>query len=254
MIIVISPAKTLDFKEKNNNLPISEPRFLERSQEIINEIKEYSSFDLEKLMKISTKLATLNRDRFAKWEPSLDTAKQAILAFKGDVYMGMDVGSFSDSNLFYANDHLRILSGLYGVLRPFDGINEYRLEMGTKLKVNESKDLYGFWKNELVECLVNDLKNHDNKTIINLASYEYFKSVENIENNPSINVITPVFKELRGDEYKIIAFNAKKARGMMSRYIIQNEIEDIEELKKFDVDNYAFNPEMSTENELVFTR
>lgn len=254
MIIVVSPAKTLDFKEKNSNLPMSEPRFLEKSQEIINEIKNYSSYELEKLMKISTKLATLNEERFGKWTPSLDTAKQALLAFKGDVYMGMDVGSFSDSNLFYANDHLRILSGLYGVLRPFDGIKEYRLEMGTKLKVNDSKDLYGFWKNELVECLVNDLKNHKNKTIINLASYEYFKSVENIENNPNVNIITPVFKELRGDEYKIIAFNAKKARGMMSRYIIQNEIEDIEELKKFNVDNYVFNPEMSTEKELVFTR
>ena len=162
MIIVVSPAKTLDFKEKNSNLPMSEPRFLEKSQEIINEIKNYSSYELEKLMKISTKLATLNEERFGQWTPSLDTAKQALLAFKGDVYMGMDVGSFSDSNLFYANDHLRILSGLYGVLRPFDGIKEYRLEMGTKLKVNDSKDLYGFWKNELVECLVNDLdQSHD---------------------------------------------------------------------------------------------
>lgn len=254
MIIVISPAKTLDFKEKNTNLPMSEPRFLEKSQEIINEIKHYSSYELEKLMKISTKLATLNEDRFSKWTPTLDTAKQAILAFKGDVYMGMDVGSLSDSNLFYANDHLRILSGLYGVLRPFDGINEYRLEMGTKLKVNDSKDLYGFWKSDLENSLVKDLSSHDNKIIINLASYEYFKSVENIQNNSKVKVITPVFKELRGEEYKIIAFNAKKARGMMSRYIIENEIEDIEDLKKFDVDNYIFNEELSTDIEFVFTR
>ena len=133
MIVVISPAKTLDFEKKESNLPMSEPRFLKKSQEIIDEIVNYDSYSLEKLMKISTKLATLNKDRFQKWTPDLDTAKQCILAFKGDVYRGMDVGSLSDSELFYANDHLRILSGLYGVLRPFDGINEYRLELNLKL-------------------------------------------------------------------------------------------------------------------------
>ena len=254
MLIVISPAKTLDFEEKNSNLPMSEPRFLEKSQEIIDEIKNYDSYSLEKLMKISTKLATLNRDRYQIWKPSLDTAKQCILAFKGDVYKGLDVGSLTDSELFYANEHLRILSGLYGVLRPFDGINEYRLEMGTKLKVNNLKDLYEFWDRTLEESLIEELKNHNNKTIINLASNEYFKSVEGLMKSDKVNVVTPIFKELRGEEYKIISFNAKKARGIMTRYIIQNEIEDIEELKKFDVDNYAFNPEMSTEKELVFTR
>lgn len=254
MIIVISPAKTLDFETKDSNLPISEPRFLDKSQEIINEISNYDSYSLENLMKISTKLATLNRDRFQKWTKSLDTAKQAILAFKGDVYRGMDVGSLSDSELFYANEHLRILSGLYGVLRPFDGINEYRLEMGTKLKVNGLKDLYEFWDTTLEESLIEELKSHKNKTIINLASNEYFTAIEGLKESDKVKVITPIFKELRGDEYKIISFNAKKARGIMTRYIIQKEIEDIEEIKKLDIDGYLFNEEMSTEKDLVFIK
>jgi len=254
MLVVISPAKTLDFEEKDSNLPMSEPRFLDKSQEIIDEIVNYDSYSLEKLMKISTKLATLNRDRFQKWTKSLDTSKQAILAFRGDVYRGMDVGSLSHSELFYANEHLRILSGLYGVLRPFDGINEYRLEMGTKLKVNRLKDLYEFWDTTLEESLIEELKSHNNKTIINLASHEYFKAIEGLIKSDKVNVVTPIFKELRGDEYKIITFNAKKARGVMTRYIIQNEIEDIEDIKKLDVDGYLFNEEMSTEKELVFIK
>ncbi|MBE6053275.1 MAG: peroxide stress protein YaaA [Clostridium sartagoforme] len=254
MIIVISPAKTLDFEEKYNDLPMSEPRFLDKSQEIINEISNYDSYSLEKLMKISTKLANLNRDRFEKWTKNLDTAKQAILAFKGDVYRGMDVGSLSHSELFYANEHLRILSGLYGVLKPFDGINEYRLEMGTKLNVNGLKDLYEFWDTTLEESLIEELKSHKNKIIINLASNEYFTAIEGLKKSNDVKVITPIFKELRGNEYKIISFNAKKARGLMTRYIIQNEIEDIEEIKKLDIDGYLFNEEMSTEKDLVYIK
>ena len=254
MIVVISPAKTLDFEEKDSNLPMSEPRFLDKSQEIIDEIINYDSYSLEKLMKISTKLATLNRDRFQKWTTSLDTSKQALLAFRGEVYRGMDVGSLSHSELFYANEHLRILSGLYGVLRPLDGINEYRLEMGTKLKVNGLKDLYKFWDTTLEERLIKELQSHSNKTIINLASNEYFKAIEGLKNSDKVKVVTPIFKEYRNDKYKIITLNAKKARGMMTRYIIQNEIENIEDIKKFDIDGYSFNEDMSNENELVFTR
>lgn len=254
MIVVISPAKTLDFEKKYTNLPMSEPRFLEYSKEIVGEVANYDSYSLEKLMKISTKLATLNRDRFQKWTTSLETSKQALLAFKGDVYRGMDVGSLSHSELFYANDHLRILSGLYGVLRPFDGINEYRLEMGTKLKVNNSNNLYEFWDKTLEHSLIEELKFHSNKTIINLASQEYFKAIEGLIKSDKVKVITPIFKEYRGDKYKIIALNAKRARGMMTRYIIQNEIENIEDIKKFNIDGYSFNEEMSSENELVFVR
>ena len=254
MIIVISPAKTLDFDIKNENLPMSEPRFLDKSQEIINEIKKYDSFSLEKLMKISTKLATLNEERFDKWTKSLDTARQCLLAFKGDVYRGMDVMSLSDPEIFYANEHLRILSGLYGVLRPLDGINEYRLEMGTKLGVNGNKDLYEFWDKDLEESLLDELRKHKNKILINLASNEYFKAVEGLKENNEIKVVTPIFKEYRGDKYKIIALNAKRARGLMTRYIIQNEIEDISEIKKFNLDGYEFNEEMSSDTEYIFTR
>lgn len=254
MIIVISPAKTLDFEKKDNNLPTSEPRFLAKSKIINKELKNYDSYSLEKLMKISTKLATLNKDRIEKWTTNLETSKQAILAFKGDVYRGMDVGSLSHSELFYANDHLRILSGLYGILRPLDGINEYRLEMGIKLPVDKFKNLYEFWDNSLEESILEDIKKHKNKTIINLASQEYFKSIEGLLEREDVTVITPTFKELRGDKYKIISLNAKKARGMMTRYIIQNEIEEIEEIKKFNLDVYEFNEEMSNEEEIVFTR
>lgn len=254
MIIVISPAKTLDFDIKNENLPMSEPRFLDKSQEIINEIRKYDSFTLEKLMKISSKLATLNEERFEKWSKSLDTSKQCLLAFKGDVYRGMDVLSLSDPEIFYANEHLRILSGLYGVLRPLDGINEYRLEMGTKLNINGYKDLYEFWDKTLEESLLDELLSHKSKVLINLASNEYFKSVEGLKENNKIKVVTPIFKEYRGDKYKIISLNAKRARGLMTRYIIQNEIEDISEIKKFNLDGYEFNEEMSNDSEYVFTR
>lgn len=254
MIIVISPAKTLDFEKKYNDLPMSEPRFLAKSKIINKELKNYDSYSLEKLMKISTKLATLNKDRIEKWTTNLETSKQAILAFKGDVYRGMDVGSLSHSELFYANDHLRILSGLYGILRPLDGINEYRLEMGIKLPVGNLKNLYEFWDNSLEESILEDIKKHKNKTIVNLASQEYFKSIEGLLEREDVTVITPIFKELRGDKYKIISLNAKKARGMMTRYIIQNEIEEIEEIKKFNLDGYEFNEEMSNEREIVFTR
>lgn len=254
MIIVISPAKTLDFEEKNNNLPMSEARFLEKSQEIMKELIKLDGYSLEKLMKISTKLATLNKERFDKWTTSLDTSKQALLAFRGDVYRGMDVGSLSHSELFYANDHLRILSGLYGVLRPFDGINEYRLEMGIRLSVNGSKDLYEFWDKILEESILEEIKSHKNKTLINLASQEYFKSIEGLAKREEVTVITPIFKEFRGDKYKIISLNAKRARGMMTRYIIQNEIEEIEDIKNFNLDGYEFNEELSTQKEFVFTR
>ncbi|MDZ4957167.1 peroxide stress protein YaaA, partial [Clostridium perfringens] len=140
-----------------------------------------------------------------KWTTSLDTSKQALLAFRGDVYRGMDVGSLSHSELFYANDHLRILSGLYGVLRPFDGINEYRLEMGIRLSVNGSKDLYEFWNKILEESILEEIKSHKNKTLINLASQEYFKSIEGLAKREEVTVITPIFKEFRGDKYKIIS-------------------------------------------------
>lgn len=254
MIIVISPAKTLDLEKSYDNLPMSKPRFLDKSKEIMKELVKYDANDLEKLMKISSKLAKLNKERNEVWSTSIKDSKQALMTFKGEVYRGMDVGSFSDAELFYANDHLRILSGLYGSLRPFDGINEYRLEMGTKLKLGDKKNLYEFWDNTIVNSLIEDFKKDKSRILVNLASKEYFKSIEAITKSADIKVITPEFKELRGDKYKIITMSAKNARGLMSRYIIQNQIEDIEELKKFNLDGYEFNEILSTDSELVFTR
>ncbi|NLL30054.1 MAG: peroxide stress protein YaaA [Clostridiales bacterium] len=254
MIIVISPAKTLDFEKRYENLPITNPRFLNKSKEIMKELVKYDSSSLEKLMKVSAKLAKLTEERNEKWNTSLESAKQALLAFRGEVFRGMDSLSFTDAELFYANDHLRILSGLYGVLRPFDGINEYRLEMGTKLPVEGKKNLYEYWGKTLEESIAEELKNSSSKILINLASKEYYKSIEAIEKEKEIQVITPVFKELRGDEYKVITIRAKRARGLMTRYIIQNEIDNIEDIKKFNIEDYEYNEELSNDKELVFTR
>jgi uncharacterized protein len=254
MIIIISPAKTLDLENNYDNLPMSKPRFLDKSKEIMKELVKYDDNGLEKLMKISTKLAKLNKERNESWSTSTKDSKQALMAFKGEVYRGMDVGSFSDSELFYANDHLRILSGLYGSLRPFDGINEYRLEMGTKIHLGDKKNLYEFWDNTILNSLIEDFKKDRSKILVNLASKEYFKTIEGITKSEGIKVITPVFKELKGDIYKIITMKAKNARGLMSRYIIQNQIENIDELKKFNLDGYEFNERLSTSSEIVFTR
>ncbi len=254
MLIVISPAKTLEFENINKNLPMTKPRFLQDSNLIMDELKKFDSYSIAKLMKISNKLSLLNKDRFKTWEDTLENSKHCLLAFKGDVYRGLDVGSFTDEELFYANDNLRILSGLYGVLRPFDGINPYRLEMGSKLKVGENKNLYEFWENKLKKSVHEELRKHEESILINLASKEYFKAVEAIEKEDDIKVITPIFKELRNGEYKIISLKAKRARGLMSRYIIQNKINNPEELKGFNEEDYEYNEELSSEKEWIFTR
>lgn len=254
MLIVISPAKTLDFENINNNLPMTNPRFLEYSNIIMDRLKELDSYSIGKLMKISDKLSSLNKERFDTWQDTLENSNHCLLAFQGDVYKGLDVGSFTDEDLFYANDHLRILSGLYGVLRPFDGINPYRLEMGSKLDVLGEKNLYEFWKDTLKNSIYEELRKHNESTLINLASKEYFKSIEAIEKEDDIKVITPTFKEFRNGEYKIISLKAKRARGLMSRYIIQNQINNPEELKGFNEEGYEYNEELSTENEWIFTR
>jgi len=254
MLIVISPAKTLDLQKRYDNLPMTEPRFLEKSKVIMEELSSYDVNSLEKLMKISNKLAVVNKERNDSWTPNIENAKQAILTFKGEVYRGMDAQSFTDAELFYANDHLRMLSGLYGSIRPFDGIKEYRLEMGTKIPVKGSKNLYEFWGKTIENSIMEEIRTHKNKVIINLASKEYFKAIEGVEKLEDIKVITPVFKERRGDEYKIITLKAKNARGLMTRYILQNEIEDIEKIKDFNLDGYEYNEEMSNESEFVFTR
>ncbi len=216
--------------------------------EIINEISNYDSYSLEKLMKISTKLAILNVDRFQKWTKDLDTAKQALLAFKGEVFRGMDVGSLSHSELFYANEHLRILSGLYGVLRPFDGINEYRLEMGTKLKVNGLKDLYEFWGDRLY----NELSDDDH-IILNLASKEYAKNIERYLKKEDY-FVTCIFGEVVNGKVQQKGTMAKMARGEMVRYMAENQIKDVKEIQKFHRLGYVYHEELSGEKEYVFLK
>lgn len=251
MLIVISPAKTLDFETAPSTEKCSQPRFLPQSQQLINELKELSTADIAKLMKLSDKLAALNMARFHTWQKpfDLENAKQALLAFKGDVYTGLDADTLDVAGLDFAQQHLRILSGLYGVLRPLDLMQAYRLEMGTKFANVKGKDLYQFWGSQLRESLESELKDG---VLINLASNEYFKAVE--AKKLKARIITPVFKDWKNGQYKIISFYAKKARGLMSRYIIDHSINEPEHIKDFDTEGYRFSPEMSQADEWVFLR
>ncbi|MDC9726063.1 MAG: peroxide stress protein YaaA [Gammaproteobacteria bacterium] len=251
MIIVISPAKTLDFDSEPTTKELSQPRFLTQSQQLIGGLKKLSTADIASLMKLSDKLAGLNMARFQTWAPPFDltNAKQAVLAFKGDVYTGLDAESLDASGFEFMQKKLRILSGLYGVLRPLDLMQAYRLEMGTKFANNKGKDLYQFWGSQIRESIESELTDG---VLINLASNEYFKAVEAKKLNARI--ITPVFKDWKNGQYKIISFYAKKARGLMSRYIIDQRIEEPEHIKQFDVDGYRFSPEMSEADEWVFIR
>jgi hypothetical protein len=254
MLIVVSPAKTLDYetppKTKINTLP----DYLDDSQELINRLRCFSSLDIVELMKVSKKIADLNFDRYEAWNKKFTekNAKQAALAFKGDVYTGLDAESFSAADFKFAQKHFRILSGLYGLLRPLDLMQPYRLEMGTKLETDRGKNLYEFWGSKITEGLNKQLKKTKSNVLINLASNEYFKSVKPKELDAEI--ITPEFKEYKNGDYKMIGIYAKKARGMLSRYIIQNQLTDPEDIKSFSEDGYKFNKKLSTVNKWVFTR
>lgn len=251
MLIVISPAKTLDFETAPNTQSCSQPRFLSQSQQLIDELKDLSTADIASLMKLSDKLAALNMARFQIWQKpfNLENAKQAMLAFRGDVYTGLDADTLDEAGLEFAQQHLRILSGLYGVLRPLDLMQPYRLEMGTKFANKKGKDLYQFWGSQLRESIESELQDG---VLINLASNEYFKALE--AKKVKARIITPVFKDWKNDQYKIISFYAKKARGLMSRYIIDHKINLPENIKDFDSDGYRFSPEMSHADEWVFLR
>ncbi|MFB1035851.1 MAG: peroxide stress protein YaaA [Sinobacterium sp.] len=254
MLMVISPAKTLDFDSPLATTKNSQPRFLDQSQQLINELQKLAPHDISNLMSVSDKIGTLNFDRFQTWQQPFndDNARAAVLAFKGDVYTGMQVQSFKASDFTFAQKHLRILSGLYGLLRPLDLMQAYRLEMGTKFANQGGKNLYEFWDNKITEVLNQDIKGSGNKVLVNLASNEYFKSVQ-LKQLDS-DVITPVFKDFKNGKYKIISFYAKKARGMMAAYIIKNKIKSVEDIKEFDVDGYSFNGEMTSGADWVFTR
>lgn len=252
MKIVISPAKSLDYETPVPTKQFNQGIFLEEAAKINTVLKKKSPKQLSALMSISPNLGELNWQRNQEWELplSLDNSRQAIFAFKGEVYIGLDAYSLPLDKLNTLQNKLRILSGQYGLLKPFDLMQPYRLEMGTKLKVGKKENLYQFWGNSITEKLNEEIG--ENELFINLASAEYFKAVK-----PAllkVPVITPVFKDLKGGKLKVIAFFAKKARGLMVRFIIDHNIETIGELKNFNYEGYAFDANLSSANELVFTR
>ena len=254
MLIVISPAKTLDFETPPKVPTFTLPDFLDDSAELIDELRSYEPYRLGDLMGISPKLADLNSNRYHNWSLpfTADNAKQSVLAFKGDVYAGLDADNLSADDLQFAQAHLRILSGLYGVLKPLDLMQPYRLEMGTKLKNRRGKNLYDFWDDRINKTLNDELAGQDSPVLVNLASNEYFKSVQPERLNARI--VTPTFKEARNGDYKFISFTAKKARGLMSRYIIRNRLSDPEDLRGFDLEGYRYNAALSDADTPVFTR
>ena len=254
MLVFISPAKNLDYETPVPTDIYTQPQMLDDSQSLITHCRKLSPAKIASLMKISDKLAGLNADRYASWHTPFDmsNAKQAMLAFNGDVYTGLDAASFSQADFEYAQQHLRILSGLYGVLRPLDLMQAYRLEMGTKLDTGKNKNLYQFWDDRITKKLNQAIDDQGDNVVINLASNEYFKAVKPKVLNAEI--FTPVFQDCKNGQYKVISFFAKKARGMMARYIIQNRVTDISQLKDFDTAGYEFSEQKSQGNELVFER
>jgi len=254
MLIIISPAKTLDYESPISVQGQSDISFPKESKQLITNLKKLKVEEIEKLMNVSHKIALLNYDRFAQWKyPFKETeSRQALFAFKGEVYNGLDAYSLSQTDTDFAQDHLRMLSGLYGVLRPYDLILPYRLEMGTKLKTAKFQGLYDFWGDKIRKNLQQAIDASGSQVLVNLASAEYFKAAQ--LNKLKAEMITPSFKEARDDGYKMITIYAKKARGLMSRYILQNQIEKAEDLKHFDLEGYFYNDELSNNNEYIFTR
>ncbi|MCG8598802.1 MAG: peroxide stress protein YaaA [Verrucomicrobiales bacterium] len=254
MLAVLSPAKTLDYE---SDLPAhrpTQPRFLDQSEELIEVLRKRSRPQLRELMGISEKLADLNFQRNKEWQRPFteDNARAAILAFKGDVYTGFDLSQYSKEDFSYAQKHLAILSGLYGMLRPLDLMQPYRLEMGTALKNAKGKNLYEFWGNAITREVNKSLKASGSDTLVNLASNEYFKVLqpEDIKGE----IITPAFKDLKNGTYKFMSFYGKKARGMMADFIVRERVETPAKLKKFKTEGYRYNAEMSEGNNWVFTR
>lgn len=255
MQIIISPAKSLDFETTiEHQINSTNYRFIEEPQKLVSKLQSLSSEELSLLMKISVKLADLNYNRYKHWHYPFDVihGKQAMFAFKGDVYTGLDAYSLSNEEVKIAQSKLRILSGLYGLLRPLDLILPYRLEMGIPLNIGGTKNLYDFWGSKISQLLNKDIEENNHKVLVNLASNEYFKSIQ--KKNIIVPIITPVFKDFKNGEYKMISFYAKKARGLMTRFIIQNNIQNPEDIKAFDLDGYYYNNQLSTNQIPVFTR
>ncbi|RZG44393.1 peroxide stress protein YaaA [Acinetobacter wuhouensis] len=254
MLALISPAKTLDYETALPTDIHTLPRLLDQSQQLIDLSRKLSASEIAKLMTVSEKIANLNVARFRDWNAdfSFANARQAIFAFKGDVYTGLDAYSLSEDDLQFAQNHLRSLSGLYGLLRPLDLMMPYRLEMGIRLKNGRGNNLYDFWEDRITNLINQDLEQAGSKVLVNIASDEYYKSVKEAKINAEM--IKPVFLDQKNGKYKVISFYAKKARGLMARYIIQNKLEKLDDLKSFNTDGYYFDAESSIKGELVFKR
>jgi cytoplasmic iron level regulating protein YaaA (DUF328/UPF0246 family) len=254
MLILLSPAKSLDYDSELPTKKHTKPRLLDDSEILVHQLRGLTPPQIGSLMKISEKLADLNAERYVQWEKDFTTAnsRQALFAFTGDVYQGMELADWTAEDFTEAQKKVRILSGLYGVLRPLDLMQAYRLEMGTKLENERGKNLYEFWGSKITDLLNKDLKSSGNDLIVNLASNEYFSSVKKKELKGTL--ITPNFKDEKNGKYKVISFYAKKARGMMADYIVRNGVDTVEGLKEFSTAGYQFDSESSTDTELVFLR
>jgi len=254
MLIVISPSKTLDFEKPITNQSYTQPEFVKEASVLIKPLRKLSVDQLIKLMGISPKLAQLNQERFYLWRPEFTpgTSRQALFAFRGDVYTGLDADTLLVSDIDTAQKCLRILSGLYGLLRPLDLIRPYRLEMGIALSVGKNRNLYEFWQKKITTKIREDLDKSGSNLLINLASVEYFKAID--PKKLKAEIVTPEFREAKEGTYKMVSFFAKKARGMMTRFILQNGINSEEQLQAFGSDGYCFNNRLSEKRRPVFTR
>ncbi|MDT8717909.1 peroxide stress protein YaaA [Clostridium sp. 19966] len=254
MLMILSPAKTLNFEKVHSQLSYTTPRFVKEASQVMKELKKYSPPELESLMKINSKLSELNFKRNLAWskEHSLENSKQALFCFDGAVYHGFAADSLKEEHIAFAQQHVRILSGLYGMLRPLDLIEPYRLEMGIKLPVKNNNNLYEFWKDALLEYFNKEMKLQKEQVLVNLASKEYYSAID--MKKLGGKVVTPIFKDYNHGKYKIVAIYAKRARGLMARYISENKIESAEELKNFDLEGYEFDEKLSDDENLIFTR
>ena len=254
MLILLSPSKTLDFKSASTTELNSQPLFPKEVAELVRHLKKLSASQLEELMKINTKLAWLNMERYAFWKPNfiLDNSHPAIFSFKGEVYHGLDVTTLPAADVEFSQHHLRILSGLYGVIRPLDLIQPYRLEMGSGFRFGKYDNLYHYWRQKITKQIGLDLKESGSKLLFNLASLEYFSVLD--AKKLKADIVTPQFLESKEDSYKMITIYAKKARGLMTRYILEYRIDCEEDLQGFDSEGYCYNRRLSKPGSPVFTR
>lgn len=254
MITILSPSKSQDFSDNLSTDTFTEPVFLKESEKLIGALKKKSKNDIKALMEVSDQIASLNVERYKSFQTpfTIENSRQALLAFRGDVYTDIAVDQYGKKDINFAQKHLRIISGLYGLLKPMDLIQPYRLEMKIKLENKRGKNLYQFWGDRLTNLLNEDLKNHKEQILINLASQEYFKAID--QSLLKARIITPVFKEFKNGDYKVIAIYAKRARGKMANFIITEGIDKADQLKTFAQDGYEFSDKHSDENSWTFIR